>query len=169
MPTKVTGLGGRQMREGLESGDAYDHFSVIYEYANVTRCFHTCRQMPHCSSDNTAYMMGTKGTCHIQPWTPSHVIRGENEWRFRGPKKNMYQVEHDELFASIRSGAPINDGQWMADSTMMAIVGRMATYTGQTLLWEDAIKDEVSLAPPAYEFGALAMPEVPQPGKAKLF
>ena len=76
----------------------------------------------------------------------------------------MYQVEHDEFFASIRSGKPINNGQYMAKSSMLAILGRMTTYTGQTLTWEQAINSKERLGPPKYEWGCLATPPVAQPG-----
>jgi myo-inositol 2-dehydrogenase/D-chiro-inositol 1-dehydrogenase len=164
MPTKVTALGGRLMRKGEERGDVYDHFSVIYEYDDGARCFHTCRQMPHCSNDNTDYIMGTKGNCYVNGWGPTHVIRGENRWRYRGPKKNMYQVEHDELFAAIRSGERINDGVFMANSSMMSIIGRMAAYSGQTIRWEDALNSTERLGPETYAFGDLPTPEVKMPG-----
>ena len=59
----------------------------------------------------------------------------------------MYQQEHDELFASIRSGKPINDGEWMTRSNLVAIAGRMAAYTGQTILIEDALASEEVLFP----------------------
>ena len=59
----------------------------------------------------------------------------------------MYQIEHNELFASIRSGEPINDGEWMAQSTLMGIMGRMAAYTGQEITWEQAMNSQEKLVP----------------------
>ena len=75
-------------------------------------------------------------------------------------------LEHNELFAAIREGEPVNDGTWMANSTMMSLIGRMAAYSGQTVSWEDAMKSEVDLTPPSYEFGDLPMPPVIKPGMA---
>ena len=66
-------------------------------------------------------------------------IKGKTEWRYNGPRPNMYQVEHDELFASIRSGKPINDGVRMTHSTLAGIMGRMAAYTGQEITWDMAL------------------------------
>ena len=168
MPVSVTALGGRQAREGAGSGNAYDHFAVIYEYADGTRCFHTSRQMDNCPSDNTSYVTGTKGTCAINPWTPSCVIEGENSWRYEGDNPNMYQVEHNELFASIRNNKPMNHGQWMCNSTMMAIIGRMSAYTGQTISWDEAFYSPHDLSPAAYEFGDLTVAPVAIPGRTKL-
>ena len=79
----------------------------------------------------------------------------------------MYQNEHDELFATIRSGKPINNGEWMAKSTLMAIMGRMATYTGQLITWDMAMNSREDLTPPAYEMGSLPVPPVARPGVTK--
>ncbi|MCK4874105.1 MAG: Gfo/Idh/MocA family oxidoreductase [Phycisphaerales bacterium] len=165
MPIRATALGGRQMREGPETGNVYDHFAVIYEYENGARCFHTCRQMPHCSGDNTAYVMGTKGKCSMNPWSPAHVITGENPWRYEGDRPNMYQVEHDELFAAIRAGTPVNDGVFMANSTMMSILGRTAAYSGGTVMWDEALASAEDYSPSSYEMGDLPFPPVPVPGQ----
>ncbi len=72
----------------------------------------------------------------------------------------MYDVEHQELFAAIRAGKPINNGLYMARSTMLAILGRMATYSGQAVTWEQAINSKLTLAPAAYRLDA-APPTVP--------
>ena len=80
----------------------------------------------------------------------------------------MYQNEHNELFASIRAGKPINDGERMAYSSLMAIMGRMATYTGQTISWDDALKSKEDLTPSSYTFGPLPTPPVAIPGVNEL-
>ncbi len=135
------------------------------------RCFHTCRQIDRCPSDNTDYVYGTEGSCVVNGWIPRHEIMdrgGRIVWSYEGPRRDMYQTEHDELFASIRSGAPINDGEWMCRSTLMAIMGRMAAYTGQTVSWEQAVTSEQRLGPAEYAFGDLEIPPVAVPGKTKL-
>jgi myo-inositol 2-dehydrogenase/D-chiro-inositol 1-dehydrogenase len=170
LPVKATALGGRQARTGAESGNVYDHFSVVYEYDDGLRCFHTCRQMADCPFDNTDYFVGTEAVCHIDGWKPLHEIKthaGETRWSYDGQRRNMYQNEHDALFAAIRSGQPINDGQWMAHSTLMAIMGRMAAYTGQTLTWEQALNSQEDLTPAKYEFGDLPVTPVAIPGRTK--
>ncbi len=170
LPVRATALGGRQAREGAESGNVYDHFSVIYEYDDGTRCFHTCRQMANCPFDNTDYLYGTKANGVVNGWQPRHEftnLAGEKTWSYDGPRRNMYQVEHDELFASIRDGKPVNDGTWMAHSTLMAIQGRMAAYTGQTITWEQALLSEETLTPARYELGELAVAPVAIPGRVE--
>jgi hypothetical protein len=62
---------------------------------------------------------------------------------------NAQQIEHDAFFASIRSGKPINNGSYMSHSTLMAIMGRMATYTGQTISWDQALNSQEDLSPSA--------------------
>jgi hypothetical protein len=80
----------------------------------------------------------------------------------------MYQAEHDELFASIRKGEPINDGIWMTHSTLMAILGRMAAYTGQVITWEQALNSQQDLMPSRLEWTvSLHEPDIAMPGVTK--
>ena len=79
----------------------------------------------------------------------------------------MYQTEHDEFFAAIRAGKIINDGARMMNSTMMAILGRMAAYTGQVITWEQALNSKEDLTPAKYEWGPIPTPAVALPGKTK--
>jgi myo-inositol 2-dehydrogenase/D-chiro-inositol 1-dehydrogenase len=125
------------------------------------------RQVGNTYTDNSDYLMGATGTGKISGWG-APVIKGANAWRYKGPKADMYQIEHDELFASIRSGKPINDGDWMAHSTMMAIMGRMAGYTGQEITWEQAVNSQQKLVPDPLDWKMkLDFPPVPMPGVAK--
>jgi len=144
VPVKCVAHGGRQVRTGPDYGHIFDHFSVVYEYANGARGYHFCRQQAGCASDNSDYFVGTKGTARIKAFGPLTIV-GEKPWKFSGDRPNMYQVEHNELFASIRKGEPLNDGPWMAQSTLTAIMGRMAAYTGQEITWEQALNSEENL------------------------
>jgi predicted dehydrogenase len=168
LPARVTCLGGRAARSGPEHGDVFDHFAAVYEYDDGRRCFHTCRQIDRCPSDNTDYIFGTKGTATVNGWVPTYSITtraGKPVWKYGGPPiRDMYQVEHDELFASIRAGRAINDGRRGAESTLMAIMARMAAYTGQTISWDQALNSTESLGPSSYAFGPLPTPSVPVPG-----
>ncbi|HET6881402.1 MAG TPA: Gfo/Idh/MocA family oxidoreductase [Pirellulales bacterium] len=164
-PVKATGLGGRQVRTQYEYGNIFDHHAVVYEYANGVKLFSFCRQQNNCSDDVNDYILGTKGKVDVM----NHSITGENSWHYprRGPNPNMYQVEHDELFASIRSGQPIDNSLYMARSTMLAIMGRMATYTGQTITWDQALNSQEDLTPPAYGWTSLPVASVAMPGVTK--
>lgn len=162
-PLKVTGMGGRQARTGPEWGHIYDHFFSVFEYANGVKLFSSCRQQGNCSDLVNDYVIGTKGTCTVQ----DHKITGETPWQFSGKDMDMYQSEHNELFSSIRSGKPINNGEYMAKSTMMAILARMSAYTGKVLTWEQGLKSKEDLLPAKYEWGPLPVPPVAVPGTTK--
>ncbi|MBC8001474.1 MAG: Gfo/Idh/MocA family oxidoreductase [Opitutaceae bacterium] len=169
MPVKAIGHGGRQIRPEPLVGNNYDHFAVTYEWATGARGFIFCRQQTGCANDNTETIFGTKGKAHIMLFKGDPYItdlNGERTWKYAGPKPNMYQVEHDELFASIRAGKPRNDGEWLANSSMMAIMGRMAAYTGQEVTWEQAVASKESLVPERITWDALppAAP-LPMPGR----
>ena len=149
-PVRAWGMGGRQVRVEPKFGNIFDHHAVVYEYQNGVHVYSYCRQIPGCYSDVSDQFIGTKGRANIL----QHKIEGENPWHYTGPKPNMYDVEHQELFAAIRSGKTINNGEYLARSTMLAILGRMVNYTGQALTWEQAINSQQSLAPAKYAFDA---------------
>ena len=159
-PIKAFGLGGRQVRVQPEFGQIFDHHAVVYEYANGVRLFAFTRQQAGCSVEVSDHVLGAKGAADLM----KHAITGEKKWRYRGPKPNMYQVEHDELFASIRSGRRLDNSEYMCRSTMLAILGRMCTYTGQTITWDQALHSKENLSPANYDWGALAVAPVAMPG-----
>jgi len=166
-PVRIVGHGGRQVRNYL--GNIYDHFAVVYEYENGARGFHFSRQIPGCSNDYSVSMAGTKGRCVVDCSRNIHRITGETNWNYEGEKNEMYQTEHDELFAAIRAAKPINHGSWMTTSTMLAIAGRMAAYTGQTITWEQAMNSQESLLPAKLSWDTpIEVPPIPMPGKTKL-
>ena len=113
MPVKASAVGGRQVRNTPEFGHIYDHFSVTYDYANGVKGFHSCRQQQGCANETKDYIVGSKGNCEIEGSRRVHVIHGENEWKYSGTYNNMYQAEHDELFASIRKGRTYQ--RWRVD------------------------------------------------------
>ena len=168
-PVKAIGLGGRQVRTAPDYGHIFDHHAVVFEYANGVRLFSYCRQQAGCKNDVSDTIMGTKGTCHINANGPgAATITGATSWQLRPNRRdNMYQNEHDELFASIRSGKPINNGEYVCKSSLLAIMGRMATYTGQEITWQKALHSKEDLSPAKYEFGPLAVAPVARPGITK--
>ncbi len=150
-PVRAWGLGGRQVRtEQPTFGNIYDHHAVVYEYENGARMFAYCRQQPGTYSDVNDIFIGTKGQADIL----GHRISGQTEWRYRGPGGNMYDLQHVALFKAIREGKPVNDGHYMAVSTMLAVLGRMVDYTGQAITWEDALNSELHLSPKEYGWDA---------------
>ncbi len=144
-PLKAVAVGGRQIP--AHGGNIYDHFEINYEYADGARGFLGCRQITGCMNDNTATIYGTKGTGREVGFNGMPFIKGEKNWKYAGPRPNMYQQEHDEFFASLRAGQPLNDGVRLCHSTMVAIMGRMAAYTGEEITWDAALNSEESLVP----------------------
>ena len=166
-PVRAYGTGGRQVRTGPDYGNIYDHHAVTYEYADGARLLATCRQMAGCMSETTTRVMGTRGIASLSQ--RNLEIQGGEQWVYSGERNVAQQTEHDELFASIRKGKPINNGDYMSKSTLMAIMGRMATYTGQAVTWEQALQSGEKLAPDRYAWDAKP-PEssVAIPGVTKL-
>ena len=164
MPVAATGIGGRQARRDAKYGHIYDHFAVTLEYADGAKLFSFCRQMDKCDGNVNDHVMGTKGSAQLM--AHSIMPTGGPEWEFGSETKvkDMYQVEHDELFAGIRSGKFINDGESAANSTLMALLAREATYCGKRLTWKDLMKSEQNLAPKEYAWGPIETPPVPTPG-----
>jgi predicted dehydrogenase len=149
-PEAAWGLGGRQVRVESKFGNIFDHHAVVYEYANGVRVFSYCRQQSGCYDESNNIVLGAKGQASLRDYR----ITGEAEWRYRGPKGNMYEIEHETLFSAIRSGKPVNNGSYMAQSTLVGIMGRMATYSGKRVTWEEAMKSELSLSPARYAMDA---------------
>jgi predicted dehydrogenase len=166
-PLRCTAVGGRQTPNN--EGNIFDHIEVNYEFANGVRGFVVHRQIPNCHSGTIDYIMGAKGNGYIGRRPRIAVeITGETEWQSEKAPRDMYQVEHDELFASIRNGKPINDGVRMAHSTLMGLMGRMAAYTGQEITWEQAMDSQQRLVPENLTWDMpLPISPVPIPGKTK--
>jgi predicted dehydrogenase len=151
-PVKANGMGGCQVRKGPDYGETFDHHAVEFEYADGSRMFSQCRHIPGCWNSVTEHAQGTKGTARIDRGQIAPA--GGEGWRYRGPQPDPYQVEHDDLFASIRSGTPLNEAEFGATSSMTAILGRMCTYSGKEITWDEAINSQIDLAPEEYSFDA---------------
>jgi predicted dehydrogenase len=151
-PARAYGTGGRQVRTGQDYGNIYDHHSVVYEYGNGAKLFAACRQMSGTMNDTSVQVLGTRGIASISQ--RALEISNEQRWVYKGAKNVSQQTEHDELFASIRSGKSLNNGDYMSKSTLVAILGRMATYTGQSITWEEAMASKEDLSPERYDWNA---------------
>ncbi|MGQ0637576.1 MAG: gfo/Idh/MocA family oxidoreductase, partial [Planctomycetaceae bacterium] len=165
-PVRCWGTGGRQARSGAESGNVYDHFSVVYEFGNGVKAFCSCRQIDGCDDDVTDHIVGTKGVAHTQ--NAFNVTQGrQTVWSYPTKQRDlssMFQNEHKALFASIREGTAINNGDYMTKSTLLAIMGRMSAYTGKTITWDQALASQEDFRPASYEWGSLPAPAVAIPG-----
>lgn len=142
-PVAALGIGGRQKRTDPKFGSVYDHFTTIYEWADGTRGYAHCRQQDGCARNVSELVIGSEGRALVFP----KQITGKVEWQFEGKARYMYQAEHDEMFAAIRAGKPIDNSDYMCNSTMMALMGRMAAYTGKRVTWEEAWNSQEKLMP----------------------
>ncbi|HOJ62140.1 MAG TPA: Gfo/Idh/MocA family oxidoreductase [bacterium] len=171
IPVKAHGLGGRSAAFGSIYGNVFDHYSVVYEYADGRKIYGFGRTQENCHTGTSDILIGTKGRCRLM----EGIIEGETNWKYEGIERNGYKVEHEELFKAIRSGTPlVND--YGVNSSMMAILGQMAVYSGQQITWDDAYKSDFRFGPPAGDFtteppvrpAADGTYPVPEPGRYKV-
>jgi hypothetical protein len=116
------------------------------------------------------FIHGPKGTANVSV-KPYPTITGANKWRFRpengAQPLDMYQSEHNEMFAALRAGKPINNAEKAATSTLLALMGRMAAYTGEAITWEKALESKEELVPKSFAWGDAPQRPVPIPGVTK--
>jgi myo-inositol 2-dehydrogenase/D-chiro-inositol 1-dehydrogenase len=163
MPIRVFGVGGRQARTGAEYGHIFDHFGLDYEFEGGIHMLSMCRQQAGTPGLVAESLRGTKGQCDTQDGR-RYEIAGPSAWKWTGEYTNPYQQEHTNLIASIRQGSPINELRQVADSTLAAIAGREAAYTGKVISLEQLMASPESIVPAKLEFGPIAVPPVPVPG-----
>jgi len=153
-PVRANGMGGREVRNGKEHGEIFDHHFVEYEYADGSRMFSQCRHIKGCMNRVTEAFHGTNGSAPkpgVILTKSGHEIMNYNDKKDANP----YQVEHDLLFVAIAKGEyKYADAENAAKSTMTSILGRMATYSGEVIEWDDAINSNISLAPKQYDWKA---------------
>ncbi len=174
-PVEAQGMGGRQVRTGIDHGEIYDHHMVEFTYADGTKMLSQCRHIPGCANNVSEHVHGANGWANIG----AGRIEGPGgwSWRYRGENADPYQVEHDVLFAAVRNDTPHNEAVYGATSTMTSIFGRMATYSGQVLTWEQAINSDLALLPAAFDWSAdpPTLPDadgrypIPVPGSSRVF
>lgn len=146
-PIQAQGMGGRQVRVEPGIGEIYDHHAVEFIYADGSRMFSYCRQIPGCWNSFSQHAHGTKGEANIQGHGTSELrIDGQEPQRWKRTADG-HQVEMDDLVAALQAGQPYNEVDWATDSTMTAILGRMATYSGKVVDWDKALASDLDLAP----------------------
>jgi len=162
-PSAVSGTGGRQVRTEAHFGNIYDHFNVVYEWANGVKLFSRCRHWAGTEFDVSDYIVGSRGRADVMK-QELFDLDGNPIWKFDQEARNPMDVEHEVLFSSIRSGEPVNNGDYMCKSTLMAISGRLSAYTGQRLTWDKLLQSKEDLSPPAYDWSDIPVPPVAVPG-----
>ena len=145
-PVAAVAVGGRQIP--AEGGNIFDHFGVAYEFDGHVFSHMASRQIPGCHGETNDVIAGTKGRLLIGKMGGGEpLIEGAKRWRWKGKKKDMYQAEHDVLFEAVRNGGVVNDGDRMMNSTLVAILGRNAAYTGKRITWQELLESNEDLAP----------------------
>ncbi len=177
-PLRCIGLGGRQARTAPQFGHIYDHFAIDYEYPNGVHVLSTCRQIDNTPGRITEMVVGSTGVWHSPNHSgiaserrPNYTITGARTWTFNARDDNRpYEQEHVALIRSIRQGPPINDLRRVAESTLTAIMGRMAAYSGQLVTWEDALNSQLPLMPQNLTMQTpMPVPPVAMPGQTRAF
>ena len=167
-PVKAIATGGRLVRTDKKFGEIYDHFAVDYEYPGNVHVVVMCRQMAGAATRLGNHIVGTKGVANVDPGS-SNIRSHDGKQLFRHPEpgNNPYVQEHADLIASIRRGRPINEAAESARSTLTAIMGREAAYSGAEVTWDKAMNSNLDLSPKEYTFGPLADRSIPVPGKCR--
>jgi myo-inositol 2-dehydrogenase/D-chiro-inositol 1-dehydrogenase len=146
-PVEANGMGGRQVCTAKDQGEIFDHHAVEFTYDDGVKLFSYCRQIDGCWGSFSQHAHGTKGYAAIEGHGTSELhVDGQPPMRWRRIGDG-HQIEHDDLFAALIAGQPYNEADWAADSTMTAILGRMATYSGQVVTWEQGTKSQLDLMP----------------------
>jgi len=143
-PETAQGQGGRQVRNGLDHGQIFDHHMIEFTYPNGSKMISQCRHIPGCYNSVSEHAHGTKGRCDISGGK-IYDASGDLIWKTEG-SRGGHQQEHHDLFAELRKGNTPNEAEYGALSTMTSIFGRMATYSGKSLDWEKALNSDLSLA-----------------------
>jgi len=172
-PVKCHGLAGRSSMTEPIYGDVFDHHSVVYEFASGVPIYAFCRTTTGCYNSSSSIVLGSKGRASVLGCR----IWGETNWRWQG-RCDPYQREHDVLFAAIRSGKPVNNGDYMVRSTMITVMGQISCYTGKEVTWEQINKSDFHYPPrpedccddmePPVKAGAHGSYPVPKPGFTKM-
>ncbi len=165
-PVKAVGLGGRSYRQAGEPNDVghiWDHFAIDYTYPNDVVVTSQCAHVPGVVNDISESVVGTKGRASVNGY------RVNKKKVFNGNETNAYVQEHIDLIQSIKAGKPLNELKQVAESTMTAILGRDAAYSGQSLTWDDALNSKRSTMPADLsETAKIEISPVPVPGKFKV-
>lgn len=145
-PVSAEGQGGCQVRKGKEYGETFDHHFVEFTYADGTKMFSQCRHIPNCWDSVSEHLHGTKGTSDVSGGRIFND-KGDRTFDYGKGGRDGHQQEHHDLFADLRAGKRPNEGDYGALSTFTAIFGRMATYSGQMLKWEECLNSPLVISP----------------------
>jgi predicted dehydrogenase len=149
-PVSAWGMGGREVRKGPTFGDVFDHHATVFQYASGVRMYAYCRQINGTTTDISDVLIGTQGRCDLL----RNRIEGQVNWHYEGPACNRFDLEHVALFSAIRSGTPINNGLYMARSSLLALMSTWCAHTGEEITWQRALESKQEWHPAAYTWDA---------------
>ena len=154
-PVKAQGMGGREVRKGKEFGEIFDHHYVEFQYADGSVLNSQCRHIKGTFNKVDEQIVGTKGTIYCGDMNITDRS-GKVVYQFDKTKENNpYQTEHDELFEAIAKGEyKFADADNGARTTMTAILGRLATYTGVVVEFEKALNSGMTIMPTTFDWNA---------------
>ncbi len=172
-PVRAQGQGGRQVRTGADFGEIFDHHFVEFTYADGSKMLSQCRHQPRTWSSVSEHAHGALGECNIG--AGSITLKDGVRWRSRAESGDPYQVEHDVLFRAIREGSEHDESVRGALATQTAILGRMATYSGREIGWDEALASNIELGPTELSWTAEApitpdahgLYPIPMPGRTR--
>jgi predicted dehydrogenase len=163
-PVKCIASGARWQQK---IGDIWDQHDITFTWANGTIAVLKSRYQDGCYNEQRDTIIGTKGRAEFVGYAAQ--ILGDKPWKYAGPKPSSHQIEHDELFADLRAGKIPNDGDRMAQSTLMGIMGKMSAYTGKEVTWEFAQKSQWDTMPKDLRWDmSLPVGPIPEPGTTPL-
>tara|TARA_R110002049_G_scaffold2750_8_gene22271 strand:+ start:222326 stop:223669 length:1344 start_codon:yes stop_codon:yes gene_type:complete len=169
-PVSCLATGGRQARTEKMYGHNYDHFAALYKFPGGAELYATTRQQNDCPRSFEMRLAGTKGICSGEGKT-KYDITGPAAWQTEqrnGNRQQGHQLEHNEFYKQLRAGGYINNGEYLAKSTLMGIMARESAYTGQEITWDQAISAAQDLMPDDIEFDTpVPQWQVAVPGKTK--
>lgn len=158
-PIKAEGTGGRQVRTGKDHGEIFDHHVLTFTYEDGSVIHSECRHFPGAANRVDETFQGTKGKVYLSAGNHGNMTDWKGNPIYthnRDNNPNPYQVEHDELWAALVKGEyKFADAENAAKSTMTAIMGRYATYSGKVVTWEEALNGQVDLFPEKLAWDAM--------------
>lgn len=146
-PTRACAVGGRQSRTAAEFGHIFDHFGVDYEYPDGRFALSMARQQEGTSGRVEEIVHGSDGVMRLAPGFAESS--GRRAWRFDGANGNPYVAEWRDLLSAVRNGTHVNEAERVTLSTLAAIMGRIAAYTGVDLTWDEVRAHPLDLRPPS--------------------
>ncbi|MBS0012242.1 MAG: Gfo/Idh/MocA family oxidoreductase [Bacteroidales bacterium] len=172
-PVQAVGFGSRHRRI---TGDQFDNFSVDFVLDNGVHIHSMCRQINACENNVSERIQGSRGSSNCR--NTIYDLDGAEIWKYKYPlddegnetgnvKVSPYVQEHIDLVTAIRTGEQFNEAEETAISTMVGIMGRISSYTGKLVTWDEMMNSDLKLGPKVFEFGPVDIPkDIPVPGEA---